>query len=79
MRCFWIVQKSIFKARFFACRNFVKKHNYKLISTMTGSTEMVPPTMKHTVDNKRLSSPLTDSGNRRTKKPKLRKYKAKKG
>ncbi|CAI6702917.1 ALI_HP2_G0028780.mRNA.1.CDS.1 [Saccharomyces cerevisiae] len=78
MRCFWIVQKSIFKARFFACRNFVKKHNYKLISTMTGSTEMVPPTMKHTVDNKRLSSPLTDSGNRRTKKPKLRKYKAKK-
>lgn len=78
MRRFWIIRKPVFRSSFYTCNSFIKKYYYTLITTMTDNTTTTSLTVEHPGDNKRLSSSVTNSSKQKTKKPKLRKYKAKK-
>ncbi|CAI4045533.1 hypothetical protein N7582_003582 [Saccharomyces uvarum] len=76
---FWISKKPIFRPSYYLYRNIVKNYCCKPITKMTETTTKETSTVQQSADNKRLSSAVADPAKQmKTKKPKLRKYKAKK-
>ncbi|CAI1579031.1 hypothetical protein SEUBUCD646_0K02720 [Saccharomyces eubayanus] len=77
---FWISQKPIFRPSYCLRGIFIKNHCRTPITKMTETTTKATSTVQQqTADNKRLSSAVADPAKqKKTKKPKLRKYKAKK-
>ncbi|CAI4045248.1 tRNA (uracil(54)-C(5))-methyltransferase SKDI_11G2640 [Saccharomyces kudriavzevii IFO 1802] len=79
MRQFWLLQRPIFRSSLYFRHNLTKSHYCAPIFGMTENITTPASTVKQIGDNKRLSSTVADPTKQtKAKKPKLRRYKAKK-